>query len=371
LAENTIILEKRKELKNQLTPGNCKTLVDILLDGTGRIIQKITHSPKAPRFWFNALVLTLATLAVGLFVSVLLSEFHKFRGELVPLELMSATLILFGMIATKIITNAAMITWRDKIVDAIEKIEDLEDVEQILALAFSVKLPLLLSIIYAVVSGVVISINIAIAKGGYAGIGYTVGAIIRNFLGGTMIYLLFIFFQLPVRMSKYQIRLFGDDPSSSEVVDHLSDIVNTVVYTVAIFAAVSTIIFGLIDILTLANALLMIVIFWVPLTVLFIVNHYAMSKIISRAKWHKLNEIQERIINIEQEQDIADDDTIDAINRLLDYHERVLASRNSVFNFRAGLRFLNSLLFPIVGFILANVDAVLNLITRWINILTR
>ncbi len=45
----------------------------------------------------------------------------------------------------------------------------------------------------------------------------------------------------------------------------------------------------------------------------------------------------------------------------MDYHDRVKATRNSVLNLRAGLNFLNSLLIPLLAFILANLEKVLDL----------
>jgi hypothetical protein len=43
----------------------------------------------------------------------------------------------------------------------------------------------------------------------------------------------------------------------------------------------------------------------------------------------------------------------------MDYHDRIKATPNSALNFRASLNFLNSLLLPILAFILANLDKVI------------
>jgi hypothetical protein len=47
------------------------------------------------------------------------------------------------------------------------------------------------------------------------------------------------------------------------------------------------------------------------------------------------------------------------MNRLMDLHDRIKATRSSALDLRAGLAFLNSLLLPLIAFLLANLDRVL------------
>ena len=46
----------------------------------------------------------------------------------------------------------------------------------------------------------------------------------------------------------------------------------------------------------------------------------------------------------------------------MDYHDRIKATPNSALNFRAGLNFLNSLLLPILAFVVANLKDVINIL---------
>jgi hypothetical protein len=86
-----------------------------------------------------------------------------------------------------------------------------------------------------------------------------------------------------------------------------------------------------------------------------------MAKIITRAKWKKLNEIQAQIEKLEVEENIVEKETMEAVNRLMDYHDRIRATRNSALDLRAGLNFLNSLLLPLLAFLLGNLKEVLKL----------
>jgi hypothetical protein len=49
------------------------------------------------------------------------------------------------------------------------------------------------------------------------------------------------------------------------------------------------------------------------------------------------------------------------INRLMDYHERIRATPNSNLNLQSLGNFLNQLALPLLGFLLANIDTVINL----------
>ena len=55
----------------------------------------------------------------------------------------------------------------------------------------------------------------------------------------------------------------------------------------------------------------------------------------------------------------ADKEAIEAINRLMDLHDRVRATRSSTLNLRTGLNFLNQLMLPLLAFLLANIDRLL------------
>ncbi len=53
-----------------------------------------------------------------------------------------------------------------------------------------------------------------------------------------------------------------------------------------------------------------------------------------------------------------DRDTLATIEKLMQLHDRVKATNNHPVSFRESLRFLNSLLLPLLGFTLANMDLV-------------
>jgi len=175
------------------------------------------------------------------------------------------------------------------------------------------------------------------------------------------VYYLFLYLTLPARLSRYQFKLYAADPSSSEVIDHLSDMLNNVVYIAAVLAAIATLASVLFGLVTLTHIIRLVLTGWGPLIALFVINQYTLAKIITKAKWKKLSEIQAKIETLEAEEDIPSEKTLAHLGKLMDYHDRIKATRNSALDLRAGLNFLNSLLLPLLAFVLANLKEVLKL----------
>lgn len=186
-------------------------------------------------------------------------------------------------------------------------------------------------------------------------------SVITQFQFGMFIYYLFLLLALPARLSRYQFRLYAADPSSSEVIDHLSDMLNNLVYIAAVGATIVTLFGALFGLLTLSFIIMLVLVVWGPLTAFFVTNQYALAKIITRAKWKTLNEIQAKIETLEAQEDIPSEKTLVHLTKLMDYHDRIKATRNSALDLRAGLNFLNSLLLPLLAFLLANLKEVLKL----------
>jgi hypothetical protein len=72
--------------------------------------------------------------------------------------------------------------------------------------------------------------------------------------------------------------------------------------------------------------------------------------------------VQTKIEKLYSGEDIPDKDTLDRLSKLMDYHDRIKATPNSALNFRSSLNFLNSLLLPILAFVFANLDKVMEVI---------
>jgi hypothetical protein len=361
MTEDTALVEKREELKRQLAAGAYRTLVDVMLDGTGRLIQKLTRTPEPLPFWYSVVVIALVTLLISFLTSVLLGEFYPLRREMILFEVSIVGIVLAIVVAGKMYFGILFTTLRDRLLDAIESVTDLADLQRWLAAAFDVKKPLFFGLAFGILLGFYSPILFATTRGGFLGFGPTILAVITDFQIGVLVYYGFPFLTLLARLSRYQFKLYAADPSSSEVIDHLSDMLSNSVYIAAIFTAIVTLVITLFGMLTLATTIILVLAGWGPLIAIFVINQVALAKIITKAKWKKLNEIQAKIETLEAQVEIPSEKTLAHLTRLMDYHDRIKATRNSALDLRAGLNFLNSLLLPLLAFVLANLKEVLKL----------
>lgn len=107
--------------------------------------------------------------------------------------------------------------------------------------------------------------------------------------------------------------------------------------------------------------IVVVLILWLPIIAIFILNQSSLSSVVRRAKWKSLNEIQEKVEKLRAAENLETKDTMDAINRLLDYHERINKTRFSALDFRSYLNFINSILLPLLAFVLGNLEKLTNL----------
>jgi hypothetical protein len=172
-----------------------------------------------------------------------------------------------------------------------------------------------------------------------------------------------MFMLLLARMHGYDLRLFTADPSSSELISRLSGKFGFFLYFVAVYAATLTLISTWSGFMS-SFGINLVLFLWLPIIAIFILNQTSLSSIIRRAKRKTLNEIQVKVEKLQTAKNFEEKETMEAINRLLDYHDRVKATRNSAIDLGTTLNFINSLLLPLFAFVLGNLDLVLNLFAR-------
>jgi hypothetical protein len=127
----------------------------------------------------------------------------------------------------------------------------------------------------------------------------------------------------------------------------------------AVFSSLYTVFYASIGELNLPTVVALAIVGWGPALLVFVIGQRSLTKAIARGKQKTLDGIQARIDELTAGGDIADKATTDAMNRLMDLHDRIKAARGSALDFHAGLGFLNSLLLPLIAFLLTNLDRVL------------
>jgi hypothetical protein len=269
-----------------------------------------------------------------------------------------------GGIASVVIINQyirrVFALWHSQVLDATESVGSLDEFEYWLGLACNRRLQLLWTVIGGLLSGLNLVAVINAQLGLVLGYSFISTIIMANMLGWPLVYLLLTVVLLSATLRRYDLKLFASDPSSSELVSHLSSELGFFVYYVGVYAAIVTIVFALSGVLA-SFGILLILIYWLPIIAIFILNQTSLSSIIRRVKWKTLNEIQTKVEKLQTSKNFGNQETMDSIKRLMDYHDRVKATRDSALDFRAYLGFFNSLLLPLLAFILGNLDLVIKL----------
>ena len=366
MTTDAALIEKRDELKRRLEAGEYKTLVDVFLAWINRVIQRILRRNKPLPPW-------LITVILGLVVNLILFGGRYVDGGLTGIRNIakpygvgygSGVLLDFSLAVLTIITvisinhsiDRFIILWRDEMLDATVSVSSLQEFEDWLGTACNLRLHFLVTIFGGLLIALLVTALISVRLGAFVGYGTTFGYIIINMFTAAFFYEGFIVILLPVMLRKYELKLFAADPATSELISHLSSELSFFVYFVAVYSTIFSLVIGALRTSQTTDIVVAVVLFlWLPIITMFALNQTTLSSIIRRAKWKTLNEIQARVEKLQAAENLDAKETMDAINRLLDYHERVNRTRASALDFRAILGFINSLILPLLAFLLDKV----------------
>lgn len=368
------LIEKQEELKHRLAAGEYKTLVDVILDWFDRLLRKITRRPQPLPGWIIGVILVLLINLMGYTINSITGEWTNTKKYFDLLDLRFETGILWKLwdsilaVTVLFVINGfigrILSLWGSEIIDATGSTSSLAIFENWLAGICNRRLHSIVAMVGGLSAsffsaGILSTVNLQYS---FIGKGFALMQMINYIINFSSFYLFLMFIFLAANLRRYDMRLFAADPSSSELVFRLSGALNFVVYIIAAFAVISAPVFTIVG-FTVADMLVLLFL-WLPIVAMFMVNQSSLSSIIRRAKWKTLNDIQAKVENLQAEENFGDKETMDAIKRLMDYHDRVKATRDSALDFRTYFSFFNSLLLPLLAFILGNLDLVMKLLGR-------
>jgi hypothetical protein len=366
MPETAALLERREELKRALDENNNRTLVDRLLDGASRPFRRLIGTQPALFVIFGTVIISLITIFIGILLAGLFGEFgilqqlaRRFGWWMVPLLITSTV----SMTVANAFLRRMITIFREHLLDLAETEETLEDIESWIRLVYSIRLPLLpllVGVVGGILAGAALVYNLNSNLGLSIGIGFTVMVILFAMQSTLFIGALSAILFLTMRMRRYQLALFPSDPGNSQIINILSRFLSNFVYLFAGYGAFIT--YSLIATGLWIVLYSVLPIFWVLIVLIFAINQYSLAQIIQRAKWKTLNAVQTKVEDIQQEQAVPNKEARETILWLLDYHDRVKATRNSALNVQAGFSLFNSLLLPVLAFLLGNLDTILALL---------
>jgi hypothetical protein len=178
---------------------------------------------------------------------------------------------------------------------------------------------------------------------------------------GFLLYYMYLFAVLPLRLGRFQFKLHLEDPVSTEVLVDWSNMMNFAAYMFAFMLATGTL-FTVTMVTFELRALIFVIPRWLPLIALFVVNQMAMSRVITHSKRMTLNDVESQMEALRPKGDPPDHEPMETLLWLWDYHDRIKDTRNSILDIKGIVNLVNTLLIPLLAFLIANREVILELV---------
>jgi hypothetical protein len=358
------LLEKHAQLKQIITNGMEKTFPAYFFNAIGCGLVKVFRLKNQPPWPVNACVLGVLLFLPGLGVAIATKEIFQWKETGLFILTLGVIAYLAPIVSHINLVYNVLPGIRDDLVDSIISVEDLHKLHSWLNALWSFRKWMVFIVSAGLFWTILIMGGLSGASGGLTGLGIlTLNLAIDPFFV-IPFYFIFHMLTLPFQLAGYRLNLYESDPANSEVIQRLISMLNVYIYILAGYIALLT------AFVSLSSAISWIVYVtvlfgWIPTTLQFLINQYAIRKIIIRAKWQNLNHLQIQIREI-QNTDLrkTSEETIIRLNQLMDLHDRISAKPNSILNLGTGLSFMNQLLLPVLGWFLGNLDKLLKLLTR-------
>jgi hypothetical protein len=341
------------------------SVADMLLQTLGRAFQRLTRRAAPPSFFYAALVLLLLNLLLFLVLGVTFPLARTISASdrlVIAAGAASLPLVTIVVLLTTRLHAAFLSTVHSQIAPALTT----DDAKQALArwLAVNLGMPRQLGLIL-VGGGLPGPLSIVIARSAITfdvSISTIIIAILCGIEGAIYLPTFVTVLALPYHLWRYPLNLHTVDPANSELVERLHAVLITNILFMGVFAALVAVWLWSFGLLPPQNAVILVGMQWIIIVSTFLIGQYGLAQIVRRAKQHKLNEIQARIAQIEQDSNPTTKDAVETILRLLDYYGQVKAMRGSALDISAVLSFLQSLLLPLIASLLANITTIMQIV---------
>ena len=347
-------LKKKKNLKDKQTFSETKSSIDVTLELTGRILQKFTRSKTVPAVWVNALTLAVVIMLMVYLIALATGGISRFGYRTI---IFGGALIFLNFMLAKKAFDRTFFTLRHKLVDGLASSTDVSGIRNWLKAAKNINTPAIISVLVYAVYTAFIFWNPADAP---APIETAMMGGIMLIWTGFILYYMFLYAIFPLKLKECTLKLHKENPASTQLLVDWNIMMNFAAYMFAIMLAMGTLFTLALAPLSL-RTLIFIVPRWLLLIVLFAVNQIILSGMITRSKRETLNEVEEKMAAMRLEKKSLENEKLQAVMRLWDYHDRVKGTRNTLLNFKGIVNFISTLLIPFLAFMLANLDAIIKL----------
>ena len=355
MSEGTNPTDGREELKRQLAAGEYRSSVDVILEAVGRILQKLTRRTQPPAPWISALTIALLVSLIASLISLVTGGVSRYGYRTIAF---GGVLIFLNLIIAKTTLDRTFATLQDRLLDGLESTAGLTGLRDWLDSVGDTKRPALIGLlIYA--AYVIFILPNPIENPGPVDIAVVGGVMLL--WTGFLIYFMYLFAVLPLRLGRCQFKLHAEDPVSTEVLEDWSGMMNFAAYMFAFMLAMGTLFTVTMETFEL-RALAFVIPRWLPLIALFVVNQVAISGVIRRSKRKSLNEVEVQMAELRPREDPPEHETMETLLWLWDYHDRIKGTRSTILDIMGIINLVNTLLIPLLAFLVANREVIFDLL---------
>jgi hypothetical protein len=339
------VVTLREQLSKELTYPGFDPLARRLYDKMSAGVGRLLHLEKLPALALSVVIVFGLSLLVGFLIELVTGTLQSIPSVVVAGQFLSA----FGtaLIPLDAQWYAAHISrsLREYIVPKIVSLDNLADLQKWLSSANRLAPQVLFSLVLATVATLITALSLSDVFGGDIGIGAVIVVFIGFFQIGTAISFRINEITLYRRLSQYQLDLYEPNPSQSAVMLALYRMVTIPIYLVGSTMAVITI-FSVITTGIQSVFISIVGVVWVSMIAAYIVSQRLLSQIIMRSKQASKTEIARRVKELSTR--LVDESARNETQWLMNYHDRIVSSPDSMVNIRSASNFILALLLPAI-----------------------
>ena len=351
---------KRKEVREEILALKEQTPLTRILNFFGRGFKNNIFM-----FWLSNIIwLHLILFGPWVIIGLIFKENVKTVIFSKPI-IIALEFGILGFVTSHLVIQYILDNIANRIIEKINNSDDLSKFLLWFRKSFSVRNVLVFVLPFCVVWASVAVVSFSIASHEFVGFGLALTITLGWLLGALVCYVPYWVTLLASNLKNYQYDLNAFSPADSEIIHAISDMLTKCIYILAIYFAIATLVASsnLVEQqLKVLFALPFFLTIWMAITIQFIVTRSTLGKIANGAKWKTLNKLQTKINSIEATGDLSDKETSERLLRLVNIHERVVASKTNTFDLKSLSTFVSQLMLPLLGLLLGNLDKVIALL---------
>jgi hypothetical protein len=309
---------------------------------------------KPVSIWISAAVVMIANLLIGVTISTLLKETQFTSLDAIRMNFMWVAYTYFT-IPLFLNMNARLVEFLR--LRLVESIQDKQAIHDLLLWSRNWLGPKKTQILFSLGFGIVVALLsfYGIHPLAKFSIGQAFIYFINFFHAAVGMYGLLSIFVFVWKLNKWDLMLYPDDPASSPILIQLSRELRDYILSLASVGAILMFLVGSLAGLSSLIISSTLIIVWIPIIALFIMENNVFTDQITRVKFDRLEKIQAKIVKLSNLEKMDREATVQIMS-LMDYHDRVKSTRNSLYNPQAFINLLGSLALPLFDAVLSAID---------------